>query len=331
MKFNLTILCIFIVLNSSLFSFEIVEKKFKNNVQFDFFQKSGGSFNDINGDNQTELTRYDNAIRYNNGQLSPINYIFERKDRLFNISGKYFLYEALAVKAKMSSTLLSMTQREFFYDSPSPEIVDQKIAYNLDDKSEFIIDNYQFGIEYYFLKGRWITAFTGYYAMSGINENVNYSTQDSTDLERIQNHVTLGDSILIHSEGFSFATPNIISFGGLAGYNFKTAYIELASNYELRTDGFANQVVSHLGFELNNNDIFKIKAKLQYTDIIGELNPLIPYRPFRANPQIENLNANVGFAYIKDNIYVDITYGQTIYAKNSLNWGQVSFSLAYLF
>lgn len=331
MKNIILIITTFILASTSIYSFEIIEKKFKNSIQFDFSLKSGGSYNDINAKNQTELTRFVDSIRYSNGQLSPISYIFERKDQLYNLSAKYFIIEPLAINAKINSTLLSMTQREFFYFGVDEFLIDQKIAYDLEDKNEFILNDYQFGIEYYFLREKVIAAFTGYYSLSGINENVNYSPLDSTDLNRIQNHVTKADSILIYSDDFSFATPNIISFGGLFGYRFTSSYLELASNYELRTNEFKDQVVSHLAIELNNNDIFKIKGKLQYIDIIGDFDETIPYRPFRSNPQAENLNLTVGLSYIKDNIFAELNYGQTLYAKNSLNWGIVNFSLAYIF
>ena len=176
-----------------------------------------------------------------------------------------------------------------------------------------------------------VTNVNASFSLSGLSDEVDYSTYDTTDIHRIQHYVTKGDSILINKQDFSYAIPNVLSFGGLIGYKFEGSYLELGSNYLSHSDEFKDQMISYLGVELTNNDVFKLKVQAQYTNIIGDFDKRIPYRPFRANPQNENFNITAGISYIKDNIFAELNYGQTIYAKNSLNWGQIHLSIAYLF
>ncbi len=328
------IIAIFITLflfQIELLSFEIIEKKFKNSVQLDFNHQSGGSFYDINGKRQTELIRYVDSIRYTDNSLSPINYIFDKKEALYSLSAKYFLLENLATSINLSAIQLSMTHKEFFYYEISEWQTNQKISYNLKEKSQFNMNNYQLGLEYYFSKEKWVTNVNASFSLSGLSDEVDYSTYDTTDIHRIQHYVTKGDSILINKQDFSYAIPNVLSFGGLIGYKFEGSYLELGSNYLSHSDEFKDQMISYLGVELTNNDVFKLKVQAQYTNIIGDFDKRIPYRPFRANPQNENFNITAGISYIKDNIFAELNYGQTIYAKNSLNWGQIHLSIAYLF
>lgn len=331
MKKIITIFITLFLIHTNIFCFEIVEKKFKNSVQLDFNHQSGGSFYDVNGKRQTELIRYVDSIRYTDNSLSPINYIFDKNEALYSLSAKYFLLENLATSINLSAIQLSMTHKEFFYYGISEWQTNQKISYNLKDKSQFNLNSYQLGLEYYFSKEKWVTNINASFSLSGLSDKVDYSTHDTTDVNRIQHYISKGDSIQIYSPDFSYTIPNVLSIGGQIGYKFEGSYIEFGSNYLSRSSEFKDQMISYLGVELTNNDIFKLKVQAQYINILGDFDKKVPYRPFRANPQNENFNLTAGISYIKDNIFAELNYGQTIYAKNSLNWGQINLSIAYLF
>ena len=318
-------------LAQNLFAFDIIEKKFKNNVQLEYNQRSGGSYFDYKGDNKTEFIRYVDSIRYINDELSPISYIFDKKESVVNISAKYFVLENLAVNGKINSLLMSLKQKEFFYYGVEEYNTNQKISYNLKDKSNFYINDYNFGMEYYLTKENFISAVNVAYSFSGVSNKINFNSTDTNDITILQYHISKEDSTLINSNDFTYSMPNVLSIGGILGYATNSTYIELGSNYLSRSDNFKNQLVSYLGVELKNNKEFKLKTQIQYTKVLDDLDNYIPYRPFKVNPQEENLNISAGLSFIKDNICLEFYYGQTIYAKNSLSWGQFSINASYFF
>jgi hypothetical protein len=321
-----------LLISSDLWSFEIVEKKFKNSIDFNYSQVSGGSFYDINGKNQTELIRFVDTIRYANNRLSPINYVFRRVDQIYNLNFKYFVIEGLALKAGLSSSSMKLEQREFFYFGFT-EFFNDKVDYNLDTKNQFVINNMMFGTEYYFTKEKLISNVNIAYFRTGIEEDVRFISSDTIDPSRKQTFRSVLDSTQIVGGQFEFAEPNVISLGFLLGYRFEQFYLEFANNTLLRSGDFRNLNISHLAFEMTANEKFKLRTKIVYDRVLNSdgkrFDNDIPFRPFRANPQQESIFINAGIAFLQEKYMIDFNYSQVLIGFNILNWGGINLTFSY--
>lgn len=335
MKAIIVIISAFFLINSQLNSFEIIEKKFKNSINLNYSKESGGSFFDVNGKNKTELIRYVDSIRYTNDLLSPINYIFNKKDQIFSMSFKYFLIENLAVNGSIKTTDYSLEQREFFYLGFKEIQSNEKISNSLNSKSEFLFNNYNIGGEFYFTNDKLISNINVNYAFSGVENNFTYKSTDTLSSEQIQGSVSTLDSIYIREDGFQINEPDIASIGFLLGYKFDKTYLEFGNTTHIRSGEFKNLNSSYFAVELTSNRIFKLRAKLIYNKVLssdGEtFDKEIPYRPFWSNIQEENLFINIGLAYVGKDFYADFTFGQTIIGYNTLNMGSINVTLSYFF
>lgn len=334
MKSIIIILSTFFLISIQLSSFEIIERKFKNSINFNFSQESGGSFYDINGNNKTELIRYVDSVRYLNDQLSPINYVFKSEKQLYSMSAKYFPIKNLGISAAIKSTNYSLDQREFLYFGFKEIMRNEKISYDLDSKSEFLVNNYNFGGEYYFTTENFISNIHANYTLSNIESDFAFISNDTLGTKQIQNHVSSLDSMYIAQPGFKIKEPNVSSFGFLLGYVIDKTYLEFGNTTHIRSGEFDNINTSYLAVELTKNRLFKLRAKLIYNKILSSgdgFNEYIPYRPFRSNSQEENLFINLGLTYVSDKYFAEFTYGQTIIGYNTLNMGSINVGLSYFF
>ncbi len=323
---------IYFFVSIQIYSFEIIEKKFKNTIDFNYSQVSGGSFYDINGKNQTELIRYVDTIRYSNNRLSPINYVFRRIDQQYNLNFKYFLIDRLAIKGGISSSYMTLEQREFFFFGFT-QFSNEKVDYNLNEKSQFVINNMMLATEYYITKDKIITNINAAYFRSGIENDVQFISPDTIDPSRKQIFRSELDSIQILGSDFQFAEPNVISLGFLIGYQFETLYLEFANNIQIRDNDFRNINTSHIALEMTSNEKFKLRTKLVYDKVLNSdgqrFDNNIPFRPFRANPQQESFYLNAGLAFIQDKYLIDFNYSQVLLGYNILNWGGINLTLSY--
>jgi len=335
MKSIILIISIFILISIQLNSFEIIEKKFKNSINLNFSQESGGSFFDVTGKNRTELVRYVDSIRYTNDLLSPVNYVFSKADQIYSMSVKYFPIENLAISGSVKSTYYSLGQREFFYFGFKEFQRNEKVSYSLNSKSEFLINNYSFGGEYYFTKNKFISNINANYAFSAVENNFAFKSNDSLSAEQIQGSISTLDSIYIREDGFRITEPNVASIGFLLGYQFDKSYFEFGNTTHIRSGEFKNINSSYLAVELTSNSLFKMRAKLIYNKVLGSegetFDNQIPFRPFWSNTQEENLFINIGLAYVGEKYFAELTYGQTIFGYNTLNMGSINVGLSYFF
>lgn len=335
MKAIILIISAFFLISTQLNSFEIIEKKFKNSINLNYSMERGGSFFDINGSNRTELVRYVDSIRYTNDLLSPINYVFSQENQIYMMSLKYFPIENIAISGSVKSTNYSLGQREFFYYGFKEIQSNEKVAYSLNSKSEFLINNYNIGGEFYFTNDKLISNINVNYAFSGIENNFTYKAIDTLSPEQIQGSVSTLDSIYIREDDFRINEPNVASIGVLLGYQFDKSYFEFGNTTHLRSGIFKNINSSYLAVELTSNSLFKLRAKLTYNKVIGSgsktFDNEIPYRPYWSNIQEENLFINIGLAYVGEDFFADFTYGQTIIGYNTLNMGSINVGLSYFF